>query len=88
MTDASGSDYRVALPKTEANGLKSDSFTMIDKIVAIPRKKLVKRIGIVDVLLFSSTRQPSRAPAAPLNPSPRSLSRSTPVAPQLLDNNS
>jgi len=48
MTDASGSDYRVTLPKSEANGLKVDSFVMLDKVVAIPRQKLVKRIGIVE----------------------------------------
>jgi len=47
-TDASGAAYRVALPKSGANGLKVDSFVMLDKIVAIPRQKLVKRIGVVD----------------------------------------
>ena len=47
-TDASGTDYRVALPKSDANGLRVDSFVMLDKIVAIPRKKLVKRIGVVE----------------------------------------
>jgi len=45
--DASGSEYRVALPKDESNGLKVNSFVMLDKIVAIPRNKLVKRIGVV-----------------------------------------
>jgi mRNA interferase MazF len=47
-TDASGSDYRVAISTSDANGLKVDSFVMLDKIVAIPRQKLVKRIGAVD----------------------------------------
>ncbi|MCL2756835.1 MAG: type II toxin-antitoxin system PemK/MazF family toxin [Coriobacteriia bacterium] len=47
-TDASGADYRVALPKSDGNGLKIDSFVMLDKIVAIPRHKLVKRIGLVE----------------------------------------
>ena len=47
-TDSSGSAYRVILPRTDANGLKTDSFVMLDKIVAIPRQKLVKRIGVID----------------------------------------
>jgi len=47
-TDISGLDYRVALPKSDTNGLKVDSFIMLDKIVAIPRLKLVKRIGVVE----------------------------------------
>ena len=36
------------MPKNDRNGLKVDSFVMLDKIVAIPRNKLVKRIGIVE----------------------------------------
>jgi mRNA interferase MazF len=47
-TDNSGLDYRVALPKSKGNGLHADSFIMLDKIVAIPRHKLVKRIGVVE----------------------------------------
>jgi mRNA interferase MazF len=47
-TDASGASYRLSLPKSAANGLLVDSFIMLDKMVAIPRQKLVKRIGIVD----------------------------------------
>ncbi|MDR2956801.1 MAG: type II toxin-antitoxin system PemK/MazF family toxin [Coriobacteriales bacterium] len=44
-TDSTGNDYRVDLPKDEQNDLKVDSFVMLDKIVAIPRQKLVKHIG-------------------------------------------
>jgi len=47
-TDVTGADYRVALPKSDVNGLKVDSFVMLDKIVSIPRQKLAKRIGIVE----------------------------------------
>jgi len=47
-TDESGSDYRVTLPKDMKNGLKVDSFVMLDKIVAIPRNRLVNRIGIIE----------------------------------------
>jgi mRNA interferase MazF len=47
-TDDSGVDYRVALPKSKGNGLRADSFVMLDKIVAIPRHKLAKRIGVVE----------------------------------------
>ncbi|MDR1089296.1 MAG: type II toxin-antitoxin system PemK/MazF family toxin [Coriobacteriales bacterium] len=46
--NATGRDYRVALPKTQANGLKVDSFVMLDKMVAIPRSKLAKRIGAIE----------------------------------------
>jgi mRNA interferase MazF len=42
VTDA---EYRVGLPKTKENGLKIDSYVMIDKIVAVPRSRLNKRIG-------------------------------------------
>jgi len=38
----------VILPSSDVNGLKADSFVMLDKIVAIPRQKLVKRIGVVE----------------------------------------
>jgi mRNA interferase MazF len=47
-TDDSGLDYRVSLPRSSSNGLHADSFVMLDKIVAIPRHKLVKRIGAVE----------------------------------------
>ena len=47
-TDSSGAAYRVILPSSDVNGLKADSFVMLDKIVAIPRQKLVKRIGVVE----------------------------------------
>ena len=47
-TDAAGADYRVILPRSNVNGLKVDSFVMLDKIVAIPRQKLVKHIGTVE----------------------------------------
>jgi mRNA interferase MazF len=38
-------EYRVELPKTKENGLKIDSYAMIDKIVAVPRSRLNKHIG-------------------------------------------
>jgi mRNA interferase MazF len=47
-TDDTGADYRVALPRSKTNGLKVDSFVMLDKAVAIPRHKLGKRIGVVE----------------------------------------
>ena len=47
-TDGSGDPYRVALPKSDGNGLRVDSFVMMDKIVAIPRQRLVKQIGVVE----------------------------------------
>jgi len=36
------------LPKSDGNGLRVDSFVMMDKIVAIPRQRLVKQIGVVE----------------------------------------
>jgi mRNA interferase MazF len=38
-------DYRVELPKTAENGLKLDGYVMLDKLVAVPRRQLNKRIG-------------------------------------------
>jgi mRNA interferase MazF len=38
-------EYRIKIKATKSNGLKKDSFVMIDKIVSIPREKLAKHIG-------------------------------------------
>jgi mRNA-degrading endonuclease toxin of MazEF toxin-antitoxin module len=36
------------VPKTKENGLRIDSYVMLDKIVAIPRTRLNRRIGRLD----------------------------------------
>jgi mRNA interferase MazF len=41
------SEYRVELPKTAENGLKVESYVMLDKLVAVPRARLEKHIGVI-----------------------------------------
>ena len=41
-------EYRVELPRTPENGLVIDSYVMLDKLVAVPRRRLNKLIGKVD----------------------------------------
>jgi len=50
-------DYRIDLPKTKENGLETNSYIMIDKILTIPRKKLNKYIGKVDKKIVDEVYQ-------------------------------
>ncbi|MDR2538739.1 MAG: type II toxin-antitoxin system PemK/MazF family toxin [Bifidobacteriaceae bacterium] len=55
--DFTGDVYRMELPKTPNNGLAVDSFIMIDKIVAIPRKRLNTYVGTIDPALMHELQQ-------------------------------
>ena len=46
--DVAEKEYRLALPASRSNGLRADSYLMLDKIVAIPRARLSKRIGVLE----------------------------------------
>ena len=46
--DADEIPSRVAFAATAANGLYEDSDLMADKVMAIPRRKLGRRLGIVE----------------------------------------
>jgi mRNA interferase MazF len=46
MTDAAL--YRLMVPPTAANGLKVPSQVMVDKIVALPRARCSRPIGMLD----------------------------------------
>jgi len=50
-------DYRVELKPSMTNGLKTTSYLMIDKIVAIPRARMHKRIGILEKPLLDEVYQ-------------------------------
>jgi len=39
---------RPAIESTPANGLKSPSWLMVDKITTVPRKRLGRRVGVLD----------------------------------------
>ena len=48
---------RIGLRATEATGLDSDSVIMVDKVSAVPKSKIGRRIGAVDrAILRSVTR--------------------------------
>lgn len=48
---------RIGLPATESTGLDSDSVVMVDKVSAVPRSKIGRRIGAVEgTILRSVTR--------------------------------
>ena len=48
---------RIGLPATESTGLDSDSVVMVDKVSAVPKSKIGRRIGSVEgPILRSVTR--------------------------------
>jgi len=48
---------RIGLPATESTGLDSDSVVMVDKVSAVPKSKIGRRIGSVEAgILRSVTR--------------------------------